>query len=1016
MTNATSPIPCFTWQALLDAVTRYFAAPGDPFVTDTLVVPSAGHARYIAQHLARQTLGICAGIQMTTPSQFAVQLCGRNSDDPWRGTPFVTAIADALAEDGELGRAAGATDAVFDAANSLSRVFSGCWQRCPSMLFNWEDGNDVGPGGDPLPNDKVWQPVLWRRLVASLAPEPHPAQAVLDGAALVADHPGRHGVVLITPPDPIEQPVIDALGVVGAPIWAYRPVVDATQSRYDPGWPVKVSIGPSPRRGGSATLLHQVQDDLAAGRAPSGRRMADGSIQIHASHGPNRQVEVLRDVLCAAFDDLPGLEPRDVLVLATDLKVYGPLMEAAFAPESGHPAANLRVQVASRRENLLLAGLADCLRLATSRATVDDLAAWCRNSLVRRQFGLDDDDRLADLMAGAAITWGIDRAQRVAAGLDVGSGTWLDGVQRLVLALATTTPIGAVIPAAGVQSQDADLAGALAELVSRLRRALIGAATPAPLGEWAKRLINTADDLFAVVHDDAWMLEDVNALLARWGRDASSVLLTGVQIADLLDRHRVTNGRPTFGNGALQVRPLGELQGVGFRVVCLLGLDDASFPAPMMTRADDLLFDLPAGPGVGDDDRRHSRTAFRDALLAATDKFIIVTRGADERTGAALPAPVVVLDLLADCAVPGRAGAWNDGGDAGLVRRYALQPYAWSSFASDADRPPVSYDSQSLRAARRLAEGPGAPTPPGWLSFDGATDILPSAGTDAATLDEVEAFLANPARFLLKRACNLTLTSPDDAPDDALPAALGSLADWSIGQTMLDDLLAGTPVGQARAQALAGRDVPPGRLGVLAVDQILRKVGDLPRDVAALGIPDTAVVGIGGSGVHFDGAVTVRGNTVLVTRYGRLRAAQVLTAWVRLLALTAQGVDGLVGQAWATNWRVTLTPPPPETARGIIKELVTLTATATRQLIPLPPDTGAALVGVTGLTRGSNAEERAVEAFAGRFGEGKQPAWRALVGEPSLAALRSAGAFDELSKWLWAPIVQAIDTRGGRNA
>jgi len=1010
MMNAARPTPCFTWQALLGAVTQHFAAPGDPFVPDTLVVPSAGHGRFITQHLASGA-GVCAGIQMVTPAQFTSSLLGERPADPWRGTSFVMAVADVLASDSKVGAVAAPTGTVFDAATRLTGVFDGYLHRCPSMLFNWETGNDVGPDGEPLPHDKAWQPLLWRSLVAALAPAPHPAQAVVDAAALAADHPGRHGVVLITPPDPIDEPIIHALAAAGAPVWTYRPVAETKQTRYDPFWPGEAAQTPPVVDDEPSTLLRQVQGVLV-GRPSAGPRFADGSIQIHASHGPNRQVEVLRDVLCGAFDDVPGLEPRDIVVLTTDMKTYGPLIDAAFAPESGHPASGLRVHVARQRDNALVAGLADCLRLATSRATADDLIGWCRNPQVKLQFGIGDDDRLDDLVAGAAITWGIDRAHRSKAGLDIAAGTWLDGVQRLTLALATVTPVGAAVPAAGCQPQDADIIGGLAELVSRLRRALLQCATAAPIAEWAARLAQTADELFAVGPDDAWMKEDTNALLARWGRDDSQVLLTSSDVATLLDHRRTSNRRPTYGNGTLQVLPLGDLQGVRFRVVCLLGLDDATFPVPLMTRAEDLLFDHSAGPAIGEDARRRSRVAFRDALLAAADRFIVVTRGADERTGARVPAPVAVLDLLADCAVPGSAGSW-DGTDDGVVRRYPLQPYSWSSFAGTDDRPPASYDNQAFRAARRLAAGPGDTAAPAWLSFVGST--VQSVEADAATtLADVEAFLTNPARFLLRRACNLTLPEFSQTGDDSLPVELDSLTDWNLGQTLLDDLMAGKALPEARAQALARRECPPGRLGAQAVDLIVRKVGNLPREVAALGSPETlAVVSEERSGLT--GAVTARGNTVLVTRYGRVKAAQVLACWVRLLALTSQDVGGLVGQVWATQGRLTLAPPRPDAARRILAELSKLTATAAHQLVPLPADTGAALVGVTGLTRGPDAEGRADDTFAGKYGEGHHPAWQALIGAPSLAALRRVGAFDDLAKWLWQPISQAA-AGGDRHA
>ncbi|MCL2489126.1 MAG: exodeoxyribonuclease V subunit gamma [Propionibacteriaceae bacterium] len=1009
MTNTASLTACFTWQALLDAVTQYFSAPSDPFVPDTLVVPSAGHGRYIAQHLARGS-GICAGIQMVTPDQFASSLLEGRPDDPWRGASLVLAIADVLAADAEMVAATG-TGTVFDAATRLAGVLDGYLRRCPSLLFNWEAGNDVGPTGEVLPQDKAWQPALWRGLITRLAPAPHPAQVSRDAAALVVNDPGRHGAVLVAPPDPIDYPIFDALAGAGAPIWTYRPVTAAKQTRYDPTWSAPVPQPPAPDDE-PTTLLGQVQGALVRGSSDGGR-VADGSIQIHASHGPNRQVEVLRDVLCATFDQVPGLEPRDVLVLTTDLKTYGPLIEAAFAPESGHPASGLRVHVAGQRDNALLAGLADCLRLAVSRATADDLVDWCRNPQVKRQFDLSDDERLSDLVEAAGITWGVDRAHRGRAGLDIATGTWLDGVQRLALALATVTPVGAAVPADGCQPQDAEIIGGLAELVSRLRRALFQAATPAPIAEWAARLTQTADELFAVGPDEAWMRENTNALLARWGRDESPALLTFADVAALLDHRRTGNRRPTYANGALQVLPLGELQGVRFRVVCVLGLDDATFPVPLMTRAEDLLFDRSAGPGIGEDARRRSRVAFRDALLAATDRFIVVTRGADERTGAQVPAPVAVLDLLADCAVPGRAGSW-DGTKDGLVHRYPLQPYAWSNFAA-AGRSLASYDRQSFRAARQLANGSGGATPPGWLSFI-ADGVQPVETDTVPALDDIESFLTNPARFLLRRACNLTLPEFSRAGDDSMPVELDSLADWSLGQSLLEDLIAGKPLSEARAQALARRECPPGRLGAAAVDQIVRKVGNLPRDVIGLGSPETLAVVPDERSGGVTGAVTTRGSSVIVLRYGRVKAAQVLACWVRLLALTAQGVEGLGGQVWGTQARLTLAPPDPDAARRILEELTKLTATAARQLVPLPADTGAALVGVAGLTHGPDPEGRADDAFAGKYGEGHNPAWRALIGDPSLAALRRVGAFDDLAKWLWQPISQAAVAGGGRHA
>ncbi len=53
-------------------------------------------------------------------------------------------------------------------------------------------------------------------------------------------------------------------------------------------------------------------------------------MQVHACHGPARQVEVLREVLLGLLADDPTLEPRDILVMCPDIESYAPLITAAF--------------------------------------------------------------------------------------------------------------------------------------------------------------------------------------------------------------------------------------------------------------------------------------------------------------------------------------------------------------------------------------------------------------------------------------------------------------------------------------------------------------------------------------------------------------------------------------------------------------------------------------------------------------------------------------------------------------
>lgn len=1001
-------VACPTWEVLLDQLASFFAAPADPFVPDTLVVPSFGHGRYIAQHLSTHQgadgFGVCAGIQMLTPKQLAAQLLDAGPDNPWAGQAFSLAIADLL-EPGAPWCPPGVPAHDYSFADHVAKLFGGYQRRSPVMLAHWDNLEDLGADGQKLPASQAWQPLLWRALVDALHPIAHPASARMQAARRIGEVVGRVAAVLVRPPDPIDQPLFDALIDADAPVFTLRHGPDDSWPRYGTAWPWPWrSAGQLPNDSG-ANLLQSAQRS-ATGRRQTGLRQVDDSFQIHVSHGPSRQVEVLRDVLCAAFDEVAGLQPRDVLVLCPDGQTYAPLVDNAFAPTSNHPAHQLRVRVTQQRRNPVVDAWVSALNLAAGRATADDLLSWCRRPMVARQFGFGPDnlDRLDDLIKQAGVLWGIDKGQRANSGVPVRAGTWLDGVQRLTVALATSQPVSdyAPAPADGVSLEDADLVGALSELVSRLRRAVLSLAQPTTLGLWADRLDQISADLLAVDPADAWPVEAANALLAKWRRNQASTTLSARDMSAILGEYLDSWGRPSDGNGALQVRRLGDLQGVSFRVVCLLGLDDTTFPPRPGSWADDL---LGQSTGNGVDERQLSRLALRDALLSASDRFIVISQGVDERTGAALPAPIPIMDLLSLCDVPGTTGAWSPDPQDGLaiVRRHALQPYAWSNYAQEGDVPPSSYDQHGLGAARKLMQGPPiAPAPP-WSTLSGAKGL-----GEAISLDDIESFLANPARFLLRQACRLQLPDITAVGGDRLPDQLDALGRWNIGQAILTDLLAGFSPRSAGAKALARPECPPGQLGVQAVNALMGQASALASAAAAIGeVGDSVVVDLSWPKCHLTGSVAQRGGAVVIARFGRLKALQLATCWVRLLAVAAMGRDTgqqLYGHVLSSGGHRRLLAPPPEQAMDILGQLVGLARTGATQLVPLPIETSAGLAGVFG------PDLSADDAFAGRFGEGHNPAWAMLLPEVSLAALRQVGppGVDELAAWLWPTIIASF--------
>ena len=363
--------------------------------------------------------GICAGVRFLSPAALIDEIAGAGGSDPYQPDRLVwTLLAEmdrAVGEDwchtlaGHLG--AGQLGDEFEyrqgrryaVARRLAGLFSGYAAQRPELIDAWNAGHDTDGLGRPLPVDLAWQAELWRRTVArigapswgvdpvALAESTLPQRVSVFGptrlpAAQVAllDRLGHHRDVHLWVPHP--SPALWTRIAAGEPERRPRRTDDATAELAE--HPLLSSLGrdarelqlllpasavdrhhPAPDVPGAQrnTLLRRLQDDIRDNRRPdAGHLLAsdDRSIQVHACHGPSRQVEVLREAMVGLLDRDDTLEPRDIVVMCPDIEVFAPLVAAAFGLGSvdgvaaGHPAHRMRVRLADRaltQTNALLA-------------------------------------------------------------------------------------------------------------------------------------------------------------------------------------------------------------------------------------------------------------------------------------------------------------------------------------------------------------------------------------------------------------------------------------------------------------------------------------------------------------------------------------------------------------------------------------------------------------------------------------------------------------------------------------
>ncbi len=769
----------------------------------------------------------------------------------------------------------------------------------------------------------------------------------------------------------------------------------------------------------SPTWLQRLQDDLAADRSPGavaatlastvrrGAESVDGSIQIHACHGPARQVEVLREVLLGLLADDPTLEPRDILVMCPDIETFAPLIQAAFGLDdlhfdrAAHPAHQLRVQLADRAltaTNPLMAVAARLVDLAAGRITARDLLDLAADPPVRRRFAFDESDleQLGRWVEQAGVRWGLDLRHRGRYGLpDVGDNTWSAGLDRLLLGV---TRGGADHAAAGrlpledVDSAAIDLAGRLAEFVDRIeliRTSFIGSHSARA---WANALREGVDAVTDVPLSDIWQRAELDRELRQV--TASSTGELHLQLGDvralLNDRLVGRPNRANFRTGGLTVCTMVPMRSVPHRVIALLGLDDGSFPRGSAVDGDDVLARRPL---TGErDTRSEDRQLLLDAICAATDTLVVTYTGADPQTGASRP-PAVPLGELIDAARATIGLPITDDNDpvrpAGTapVRHHPLQAFDAQNLQAGDSPPapdlPFSFDPTALDAARAARTPHPAPGPGIIL-----TGPLPAAEVRDLDLAELIAFFDNPARAFLRGRLGVGLPLEDEPPSDAIPIELDNLEHWAVGDRALAELLAGRSPSQiVDAERLRGT-LPPRELGTAVLNDVgpigeaiagataavRREIGapsgDPVRAVdVALDLPD---------GRRLTGTVgQVLGRTHLVTTYSTQRAKQRLHLWIALLALTAGAEPGPwqavgVGRRGRGAGLVRVGTIAPDDARAALLDLIAVHDMGRREPLPLFPATSyeyATKLG-TNPRSGVRADELAGRAWeGGRFAD-----------------------------------------------
>lgn len=976
----------------------------DPFAREVVSVPTPGVERWLAQSLSTQLGtsdfhdGVSAGIEFPTLGRMiretvAVSTGVDPDADPWqpqrlvwhvlatmdavRGEPWFSVVAEHLyRQDDRPGRR-------FRTGQRLAHLFASYAEQRPELLVDWSKHND------DVPEDLRWQPALWRAVQSRIGDDPAArlprAVERLRQTPDISTLPPRISIFGPTRLSATQIAILSALAEhrevhlwlqQSSPVSAPPTAIDTTGVRQpamhdSSAHPLTARLGrdsaeltqvlggmaiaswrqhDAPVGGGS--LLRAVQADVVAARQPRHDHVLDPddrSVQFHGCHGPERQVEVLREVVLGLLADDPSLEPRDIVVMCPDIESYAPHISALFDGSTHddshphHPAHRIPVRLADRslrQINPVLAVLDLLFGLVHHRARASDLLALCAAPPVARRFSFSDEDLdvIANLVDRAEVRWGIDQADLQQHGMsDFTANTWLAGLDRLLVgvALPATQSLRGITPVDVTSSSQVDLIGRLAELITRLRRISVDFATAKSVQAWVTSMRRALELVAEVGPNDDWQIHHAYATLADLTDTAAEQApeLQSADVAELLAN--VFRGRPSrasFRTGALTVCTLAPMRSVPHRVVILLGLDDGNFPRRARAVGDDL---LARTPQIGERDQAaEDRQLLLDAVLSATDTLVVIYTGRDPHSNRAVPMCIPVTDLhetFTRTVATTSSTAWEH-----LHHQHPLQPFSPRNFVA---AHPRSFDTGALAGARALVR-PREPAP----TLVDVRTPLPPVPVDTVELTDLISMFSNPLQHFLKARGLSVYDNEVDPYAEEITSDLNSLDTWALNQRILNSLLRGLPRDDIeRLEAKSGK-LPPYELGRQAVQRALNEMAELVQTARGIGtvhgMPHAMQVEV--ANVLVTGAVPVTDHQHLVVSQSKRRPKDHIMLWLNHLALCATDASRpwesvLIAHQGSYQHRIIRYPTVPTAqAREFLADLIPIYQLGLQRALPLP--------------------------------------------------------------------------------
>ncbi|MDP2562351.1 exodeoxyribonuclease V subunit gamma [Psychrobium sp. 1_MG-2023] len=591
------------------------------------------------------------------------------------------------------------------------------------------------------------------------------------------------------------------------------------------------------------TFIAQTKEQLTA--IDNRKTIADDdhSIIIHQCHSPMREVEILHDQLLAMFAADDSLTPKDIVVMMPDVNAYSPYIQAVFSQSKYHKSAGeqggqsqfdnphqhkrIDFSISDRsaeQENPIILSFLTLLQLPHTRQSSNELFALLEVPAIMENFGLTPQslETLKLWIDESGIRHGLDNTQ---------SNSWQFGLNRMFKGYSQIeqgqslwADILAYPESCGLAAEELGQLAQFVEFVEYYTQAL---PQPQSFEQW-KGLLDTLIEQFylsTVEYDQELQL--IRDCIKAFGEELAMAHYNDAISHEVLFEHLVSKlnqgqSSQRFLAGKLNFCTLMPMRSIPFKVVCLLGMNDGTYPRTIAP----LGFDLMANDSQkGDRSRRDDdRYLFLEAMLSAQQQLYISYCGRSIKDNSER-CPSVLIDELTDYisqsyrleSLPevkaGEEATLEECSEqmlAHLMVEHPLTPFSAPYFtnAADSSNSLFTYQQDWLAAlTSEVAQQPFMSEPLPWVNENPVIE-----------LDQLKRFFKQPCQYFLNQRLGIYFGQHDVELQDSEPFNPNGLESYLVKAQLLQGYLSNqelSVINQLRAEGI----LPHGHFADLYLEQ-----------------------------------------------------------------------------------------------------------------------------------------------------------------------------------------------------